>query len=545
MRENPSAAASTSLSTQPRAFQNYVESVLEILARDPERLVLTDTNGEKISAGALHDSVHRTAAELADRGIGRGTTVSLLTGNRPEALSARYAANLLGARVAFLHEVVHTHIAPDVVAHIVKSIDSGILLIDPALHEMAEALLSHPDHPTVLFLGPSPLGEDLTSCAARHDGRRLASAAHPDDDWCIRLTGGTTGIPKSVCMTYANYQDVVIDRVTLLNRRSPHLPHTDTPPCFLACASIAHSAGTTTDATLLAGGRVVLQRQFVPGEVLAAIARERVTDVWMLSPMLGQVLDHPSAGSTDVSSLRRVSYGGHLLAADRWRRANEVFGPVLYGWYGQTEAGLMTEVQPHEHTLIGRTGQITAGRPVPGAEIAVCDSAGNRLKPGETGEIRARSPQVMSGYWKQPELSAELLEDGWLRTGDAGYLDDAGYLYISGRIKEMIKLVGSHQVFPAELESFLLSHPAVEHCMVFGVRRPDDSEEVHAAIVPTPGHTVDNNLIRDFVVTHKGKMYVPSALHMLTEMPLNAVGKPDKKQVQTQLGVSESSVTVY
>jgi fatty-acyl-CoA synthase len=346
-------------------------------------------------------------------------------------------------------------------------------------------------------------------------------------------------------MTYANYSDVLTDRVALLNTRPAEMAHVDTPLCFLACASIAHSAGTTTDAALLAGGHVVLQRRFQPDEVLAAIAKERVTDVWMLSPMLGLVLEHPSAGTTDVSSLRRFSYGGHLLSPTRLHRANEVLGPVLYGWYGLTEAGLISEVRPHEHTLIGKTGQITAGRPVPGVEIAVCDSSGERLPAGSIGEIRVRSPQVMSGYWKQPELTAEVLCDGWLRTGDAGYVDEAGYLYLAGRLKEMIKLAGGHQVFPPEFESFLLTHPAIEHCMVFGVRRPDDAEEVHVAVVPATGYTVNHDMIRKFVVSRKGEMYVPKVLHLLDNMPLNAVGKPDKRLVQAELGLIDVSVTVY
>ncbi|MFJ9708133.1 AMP-binding protein [Streptomyces sp. NPDC101234] len=136
------------------------------------------------------------------------------------------------------------------------------------------------------------------------------------------------------------------------------------------------------------------------------------------------------------------------MSAARLRRAGEVFGPVVYGWYGQTEASLITEVRPHEHTLLGRMGQVTAGRPVPGVEIAVCGETGGQLPAGRSGEIRVGSPQVMTGHWRQPELNAEVLHDGWLCTGDAGYLDEEGYLYIAGRYKQMIKLAVGLQVFP-------------------------------------------------------------------------------------------------
>lgn len=543
MTENATTALAEPDSPPP--FRSYVEAILEALAGDPGRTAITDAHGLRMTAGTLHDSVYRTAAELAERGVGRGSTLALLSGNRPEALIARYAANLLGARVAFLHEVIHTQIAPDVVAHIGQSTDSVLWLIDPDLRELAENLLSLPDLPPVLFLGPSPLGEDLTTCSAQHTGRKLQNAARPEDDWCIRMTGGSTGIPKSVCVTFEKYLKVVTDRAALLLSRPPGPDEADDSLCFLACASIAHSAGTTVDGVLLAGGRVVMHRDFDPGEVLATMERERVTDVWMLSPMLGKVLDHPRAGTTDVSSLRWLGYGGHLLSPARVKHAQEVFGPVLHGWYGQTEVGLICEVKPHEHELIGRMGQITAGRAVPGVDVMVCDATGRRLPPGELGEIRVRSWQLMSGYWKQQEASAEVLCDGWLRTGDAGYLDEAGYLFICGRYKEVIKLAGSHQVFPTELESFLLTHPAVEECMVFGVRREDDAEEVHAVIVPAPGHTVEHELIRDFVAAHKGPIYVPSVLHLLTKMPLNAVGKPDKRKVQDLLGLTGASITLY
>ncbi|MFD8493094.1 hypothetical protein [Amycolatopsis sp. NPDC059657] len=126
-----------------------------------------------------------------------------------------------------------------------------------------------------------------------------------------------------------------------------------------------------------------------------------------------------------------------------------------------------------------------------------------------------------------------------MRTGDAGYL------YICGHYKEVIKLLGGHQVFPADLEDFLLTHPAVAQCMVFGVRRPDDAEEMHTVIVPTHGHTVDLELVRNFVTAHKGPIYAPTALHLLDVMPLNALGKPDKRAVQTALGLTNESLTIY
>ncbi|MFD8493095.1 AMP-binding protein [Amycolatopsis sp. NPDC059657] len=236
-----------------------------VFTRTPERPVITDTNGQKITAGAFRDDVYQLAAELAGRGVGRGSTVALMTGNRTEALSLRYAANLLGARVALFHELIHKLVAPEVVARTVRSIDATIVLADPELEQRASELARCEGVPAVLFLGPTELGEDLMACAARHTGRRLASAAQPADDWCIRMTGGSTGIPKNVCVSFEHGSLVITARAAQLR--------------FLACASLAHSAGADADATLLAGGQVILQASFEPGAVLAAIERERITHV--------------------------------------------------------------------------------------------------------------------------------------------------------------------------------------------------------------------------------------------------------------------------
>lgn len=513
-----------------------------MFTRAPERHVITDTNGRKITAGAFRDEVYRLAAELAARGIGRGSTVALMSGNCPEALSVRYATNLLGARVALLHEMIQKLIAPDVVARTVKSVDATIVLVDPELAKMASELARCEGVPDVLFLGPTPRGDDLLACAAQRTARRLPSESQASDDWCVRMTGGSTGIPKIIGVSFEQGNLALIKRAAALREQTGN----DTQPRFLACASIAHSAGVQADGALLAGGRVILQRIFEPGAVLAAIEREQITHVWMLSPNLRQVLDHPNAGTTDLGSLRWLGYGGHALSPTSLDGALELFGSVLHGWYGQTEAGgLIAEALPRDHHLIGRHGQITAGRPVPGMEVAVYGPTGEPLPTGQIGEIRLRSHKVMSGYLKQPEVSAEVLRDGWLRTGDAGYLDDAGYLYLCGRYKEVIKLQGSHQVFPSELENFLLTHPAIAQCMVFGVRRPDDAEEMHTVIVPTTGHLVDLELVRDFVTAHKGSIHAPTALHLLDVMPLNALGKPSKKEVQAALGLTNESVTIY
>ncbi|MBL1083735.1 AMP-binding protein [Streptomyces actinomycinicus] len=499
---------------------SYVEAILHTLSAEPARPAVTTAEGRVIDAAELRDDVHRLGRELAARGAGRATTVTLLTGNTVEALVARYAANLAGARVVALYEGM----SPPVMARVTESVDCSLLLVDDRRYDVAQELSRLPGVPRVLSLGPSDFAEDVLAPAASRSARPWGGLVHPDDDWCIRHTGGTTGIPKGILMTHGAYLRSL--------ERAP--ADAGTPPRYLACTSLAHLAGIFADMSLYQGGTVVLRHGFDPADVLASIERERITHTWLLPPLLYQLLDHPALSGTDLSSLCRISYGGTPASPARMRQAAEVLGPVLHGLYGQAEAQHITEAGPGDQEVTGPGGQLTVGRALPDVEIAVRDGEGTTLPPGAWGEVQVRSPYVMSGYWKQPELTAEVLRDGWVRTGDVGYLDEAGYLYIVDRIRDMIVVVGGH-VYPAELEELLLGHPAVDRCAVFGSRDEESVEHVHAAVVPVAGQQPSLAEIRAFVTAGKGRLYAPDALHLVPAIPLTAAGKPDRKLLRSQL----------
>ncbi|MFE6778547.1 AMP-binding protein [Streptomyces sp. NPDC057702] len=495
-------------------FTSYPELIIDVLRADPERVTIRTEDGESIRAGALAESVHAMAAELVDRGIGRGDTVALLSGNRPEALSARYAVNLIGARVVFLYEAL----APETLAHIARSVEPVALLVDPAHEAAARELVTHFRPPLVLTFGPSGVGADLLALAASHRGRRVAGAARPEDDWCIRHTGGTTGVPKGIRMAHGFHREALRAGTAVAEPGST----------FLAATSLAHLAGMVADLTLLTGGRVVIQRSFDPAAVYAAIEREAVTDLWLLPPLLYRLLDHPARATADLSSVRRIAYGGSAASASRLREAERAFGPVLTGWYGQAEAGMIAAVGPAEHAVVGASGQVTVGRPAPGVRVEIRDEHGSALPAGESGEVCVRTPQIMSGYWKQPEATAKVLRDGWVHTGDVGYLDEDGYLFLVDRLSDKIIVVGGH-VYPTDVEELLISHPTVAACVVFGVRRSDASEEVRAAVVPAPGQTVRPAELVEFVRSRRGAMYAPRAVRVIDAVPLTPAGKPDRK----------------
>ncbi|MCC9306525.1 AMP-binding protein [Kitasatospora sp. RB6PN24] len=494
--------------------------ILRSLSATPSRRAVTTPDGVEITAGDFTAATYRLAHELIARGVARGATVTLLTGNTAEALSARYAAGLAGARVVNLYDGMGI----PVLAEIVASVDTTVLLVDAERYADAVELLPLIDVPTVLTLGPAPegIGEDAIAAAADRPAEEPAVPIRPDDDLGIRHTGGTTGIPKGILSLHGPYRS---------NFDTPFAGRSEEePPRLLAATSLAHLAGILTDVVLHRGGSVVIQRSFDPGEVLAAIERERITDLWLLPPLLYQLLDHPDIGRTDLSSLQRVDYGGCAASPTRVREAVKVFGPVLVGLYGMSEAQKIAVLTPAEHARFA-DGPLPVGRPFPDVEVVIRAADGTELPTGEQGAVHVRSAGLMAGYWKRPDLTAQVIRDGWLDTGDIGYFDADGYLHLADRAKDLIIVVGGH-VYPTEVEELLLGHPAIAQCAVYGVRDAQQAEHVHVAVVPAPGRQPRLDEIRAFVTAKKGRIYAPEALHLVDAIPLTSVGKPDKKRLR-------------
>lgn len=504
-------------STAP-TFRTYVEENLDVLSADPAREALVH-QGRRVTAGEFRTLVHRLARALRARGVDRGTTVTLLSGNLPETLAARYAANLLGARVNFLYN----KLSAESQAAIVRDVETRALIVDPRLAERAAEVTALAPVPDVLVLGPAKTGADLLELAAGESNEPFASRARPDDVCTIRHTGGTTGHPKGICTTFtqARWFHGALRLEAEHERRQ------------LVCTTLAHAAGVMADSTLHAGGTVVLLDDFDPATALATIERERITDLFLLPPLLYQLMDHPDAQHTDTSSLRLVTYGGCQASPARIADAVRTFGPVLVQGYGQNEAGGISTLAREDHDPERPDRLRSAGKVLPGVEVAIRDEAGRDLPAGEHGEVCVRSDMIMKGYWKQPELTAEVLRDGWLHTGDIGFLDAEGYLTIVDRIKDMIVVVGGH-VYTTELEDLLNSHPQVLQSAVFGVRDADRMERVHAAVVRAPGGTVDAAQLGAMVRTERGAMYEPARLTFVEALPLTDAGKPDKKELRRQ-----------
>lgn len=460
--------------------------------------------------------------ELHARGIGRGTSVCVLSGNRPEAYLMQVAVQVVGAR----HVGLHPLSSEDDHRFILRDADAAALVYDPAkFADRAVALAG--DVGLALSLGPGPVGHDLLD-----DGRGQAADARPvivpaaDDTSSIFYTGGTTGRPKGVVHTHRS--SLFLALLVQANWQWPDRP------TLLVAAPITHAAGQMIAPALAHGGRVVLAEGFDAAGFLETIERERVSVTFVVPTMLYVLLDHPDVIERDLSSLRTIVYGAAPIAPERLREALDLFGDVLFQGYGQTEIGVGALVlRKEEHQLDQPGRSASAGRTPPGITAAILDDRGVEVADGEPGELCLRSTGVMVGYWNQPELTETVLRGGWLHTADVGVRDRDGFVSIVGRMKDMI-VSGGFNVYPREVEDALQSHPDVQMAAVVGIPDPKWGEAVHAVVTLARPSTVSADELRAWVKQKKGSVYAPKTVDFATQLPMTALGKVDKKSIRAQ-----------
>jgi len=281
--------------------------------------------------------------------------------------------------------------------------------------------------------------------------------------------------------------------------------------------------------SLITGGSVTLLRGFDPAAWLAAIPRDKITLSLLVPTMIYAVLDHPDLATTDLSSLETIMYGASPMSPTRLAEGIGRIGPVFAQLYGQTEcAGLTTSMSRADHHADDPVRLASCGLAMPGVRVAILDDDGSECAVGEPGEVCVQGASVMDGYWRQPELTAETIVDGWLRTGDIGVRGDDGFITLVDRKKDMI-VSGGFNVFPREIEDVLSAHAAVSSVAVIGVPDEKWGEAVTALVVLRPGATVESDELRELVRDRKGAIYTPKTVEFVEALPLTAVGKPDKK----------------
>jgi fatty-acyl-CoA synthase len=498
--------------------------VSSALRRFPDRVAFRQDGTER-TYRQVEDALARWVAVLRTRGLRPGEGTGLLSPNRPEAWLAQIAPALAGGRYTALHPLgsLADHL------HACDEAELRFLFVDPAYAERAARLLEQSATVESVFtFGRCDVGEDIDELAAKVTANgRLDRGPHgPDDIGYLLYTGGTTGVPKAA---------MISDRAVVAHYYGTALGW-DLPdqPSYLAVGPISHAAGMLIVPTLLQGGTVILHRRFDPDAWLHAIAAERASLSLLVPTMIYGLLDHPRLESTDLSSLRTVTYGASPIAPARLAEAIERIGPVFCQLYGQTEStGQGTSLWRADHDPSDLRRLTSCGKAMPFSRVTLLDDEGQAVPDGTPAELCIQGPSVMQGYWKQPELTAATLAGGWLHTGDVGIRDEEGFFYVVDRKKDMI-ISGGFNVFPREVEDVLADHPALSAVAVIGVPDEKWGEAVKALAVLRPGARVDPGELIELVRERKGPVYAPKTVEFLDSLPLTPVGKADKKVLRAR-----------
>ena len=341
----------------------------------------------------------------------------------------------------------------------------------------------------------------------------------PEAPYRLGYTGGTTGMPKAVTLTMrGEHAEIAAFMMDLM----PDLVAGET---MLHAAPIIHASGAFFLPALARGARNRIITKFDPVSWLEELERSRAAYSFLVPTMIALVLDTPGMENVDASSLRRLCWGASPIPPSIAERAQERFGIVLAQTYGQSEAPMaITVLQPEEHVRVG-----SAGRPYTLMEVAVMDDEDRFLPPGEPGEVVARGQLLMKGYWNRPDLTAKTIRDGWLHTGDIGYMDDEGFLYLVDRKNDLI-ISGGSNVYPREVEDVLNAHPAVREAAVVGI--PDDTwgELIHAVVAVRSDVTEDE--IIAFVRERAPRYKIPRSVAFWPELPKSPAGKILRRTVK-------------
>lgn len=500
-------------------------AMIERAARLNPNGIASSYTGRQHSWALVRERVARLGAALAGLGLDEGDRVALLSLNNDRYYEAVFGIPWAGYCLVPLN----TRWALPENQYALADSGTRVLLFDDNFASQVEQLLADADD----LVHAIHIGEkECPAWAASYEQLIAthepvpASSRGGDDMAGIFYTGGTTGFPKGVMQSHRAIWASALGSLPAftMDRSSAYL---HVAPMF-HMADFAGSMGLT-----LSCGKNVILESFDPAEVLRIIGEQRVTHVLLVPAMIKMLLNHPDAATADMSSLACIMYGASPMPRATLEQCMEIWPTVgLVQAYGQTElAPVATMLSTSDHQAGGDRLK-SAGRPTPVTEIRIVDEGGAECDLGVSGEIVARGPHTMIGYWKKPEETARALQDGWVFTGDAGYFDEDGYLYIVDRVKDMV-VTGGENVFTTEVENALIGHEAVQDVAVIGIPHAEWGEAVHAIVVLHEGSSVSEedliNHCRQSIAGYK----VPKSVTFRAEpLPLSGAGKVLKTELR-------------
>jgi fatty-acyl-CoA synthase len=500
---------------------NDLAETVRMQAKNRGAAVVFEFEGRQTTFTQFDRNTNRVANALKANGLKHGERIAYLGKNSDVYFELLFGAMKAGVVMA----PVNWRLAGPEIAFIVEDCKAPLLFVGPEFVTMARSLQDRLPNVRAIITTEGGAGEWQDFVAWRD----AASAGDPGiaisrNDIAIQLyTSGTTGKPKGAMLAHGNMLNLVQSGN---EAEKPEWNKWTSDDVSLVAMPIFHIGGSGWGVMgLYHGARGVIAREFDPTRVLDFFEQSGITKLFMVPAAMQFVVRQPRARQMDFSRLKYMLYGASPIPAALLKECIEVFKCGFVQMYGMTETtGTIVALPPEDH-IEGLDRMRSAGKALPGVELAILDAGGNRLPPGEVGEIATRSGSNMAGYWNLPEATAKTLDgDGWLRTGDAGYMDKEGYLYIHDRIKDMI-ISGGENIYPAEVESAICDHPDVAEAAVIGI--PDDKwgEAVKAIVVMKPGKSADATDIINFTRERIAGFKTPKTVDFIQALPRNPSGK--------------------
>ena len=520
---------------------NTTEFLIIANAIVPDRTAVV-FEGHRYTYEDLQERVSRLANALSDLGVGSGDRVASMQVNTNQVIETYFAAASLDA----IYVPFNFRARAEEVAYMLSDSDPSVFLVGGRYLSLVDSI-----NPAVLpsnliaLDGEAPVGGDTEGHWLSYE-ELLASAppdqlhfpeADDDDTTILMFTAGTTGHPKAVMLTQQSFTSYLLANV------NPPDPDEEEEKNLLT-VPLYHIAGIQGMMAAVYGGRsLVVMRQFEPVEWMELVQQERANRAMLVPTMIKWLMDHPEFPNYDLSSLEVITYGAAPMPLEVISRAIAEFpGARFINAFGQTEtASTITMLPPDDHVLEGTPEEVekklkrltSIGKPLDDVAVRIVNEDGDDVDTGEIGEIAAAGARMMKGYWNQEDATQNAIRGGWVYTGDLGYQDDDGYIFLSGRARDFIKR-GGEMVSPEEVESVLRSHSAVDDAAIIGVPDVEWGERVRAVIVLKQDRTASSEELIEHCHEHLSSFKRPEDVVFVDELPRNPLGKVLKRVLREE-----------